>query len=335
MKILIIKLSSIGDIVHAIPALNALKQALPELEIDWLVYEKFSSLIKNQEAINEVKVLPDKKLSTLYDTIRYLQQEKYDLVIDLQGLIKTALIAKFTGAKSYGFANPREKIASYFYDSRFQSPPTLENKKHIVEQNLDMMNHLIENLFGKKPAEKIDFNKLGYNFFAETKVREGFQKVCIIPGTTWESKFWIPEYWAELLSMLKQKYNSEIYITGTESDLPKFEEIISVLRVPFHLVIDKSLDELADFYRDMNLIIGVDTGPLHIAAATAYPQESSGKKIIGIYGPTSGSRTGPYGFENLSFDEIYKSKASHKRTLKEDGSSMKLIKPEHVLALLN
>lgn len=335
MKILIVKLSSIGDIVHAIPALNLLAESLPEAKIDWLVYVKFSSLIKNQEAINEVKVLSDKKLSTLYDTIRYLQQEEYDLVIDLQGLIKTAVIAKFAGKQALGFANPREKFASFLYDMKFEAEDTITSKKHIIDQNLDLINFFRKEYLNLEASHKVSFGKLGYNFFTETKDKETYSKICIIPSTTWESKFWKAEYWAELLSLLKQKYNSEIYLIGTEHDLPYLEEVISKLRTPFHLVLDKELDELADFFRDMNLIIGVDTGPLHIAAASAYPEVSSGKKILGIYGPTSGSRTGPYGFESLSFDEIYQTQASHKRTIKEDGGTMALIKPEHLLAALN
>lgn len=335
MKILILKLSSLGDIVHAIPALNLLQESLAEAKIDWLVYKHFAPLLKDQEAINEVKILPDKKLSTLYDTIRYLQQEKYDLVIDLQGLIKTALIARLTGTQVLGFSKPREKLAALFYDMKFEAEDTITNKKHIIDQNLDLINFFREEYLDLKPSHKVDFGKLGYNFFTETKEKETYSKICIIPSTTWESKFWKSDYWAELLSILKQKYNSEIYIIGTEKDLPCIEEIIAKLKVPFHLVLDKALDELADFFREMNLIIGVDTGPLHIAAASAYPESSSGKKILGIYGPTSGSRTGPYGFESLSFDEIYKAEASHKRTIKEDGGSMALIKPEHVLAVLN
>jgi len=335
MKILIIKLSSIGDIVHAIPALNLLAESLPEAKIDWLVYEKFLSLIKNQEAINEVKVLPDKKLSTLYDTIRYLQQENYDLVIDLQGLIKTALIAKFAGKQALGFANPREKIASFFYDIKYEAENTITSKKHIIDQNLDLINFFRQEYLGLEASHQVSFGKLGYNFFTETKDKEKYSKLCIIPSTTWESKFWKAEYWAELLSILKKKYNSEIYLLGTENDLSCLEEIISKLKTPFHLVLDRGLDELSDFFRDMNLIIGVDTGPLHIAAASAYPYSSSGKKIIGIYGPTSAARTGPYGFESLSFDEIYQTKASHKRKIKDDGGSMALIKPEHILAILN
>lgn len=335
MKILILKLSSIGDIVHAIPAFNRLKSALPDAKIDWLVYEKFSRLLKTQEGINEIKLLPNKKLSTLYDTIRYLQREEYDLVIDLQGLIKTAVIAKFAGKLSIGFSEPREKIASYFYDLKFKAPATIQNNKHIIEQNLDLIDFVLKEGFGLKASQEVSFGKLRYNFFTETKDKQTYSKICIIPSTTWESKFWKADYWVELLNILKQKYNSEIYFLGAEADLPVLEEIISRFKHPFHLVMGKDLDELGDFFRDMNLIIGVDTGPLHIAAAVAYPQSSSGKTIIGIYGPTSARRSGPYGFESLSFDEIFQAKASHKRTIKDDGGSMALIKPEHVLAVLN
>jgi len=335
MKVLIIKLSSIGDIVHTIPSLNLLKSLVEGLEIHWLVYKKFSGLLESQSAIDKVQVLADKQLSTYYDTLRYLQQEKYDLVIDYQGLIKTAIFARFSAAKSVGFSQPREKLAACFYTLVYESAATIENSKHIIEQNLDLTLFVLKKFFDLKASPKVDFGKLGFNFFAEVKSTNLYSKVCIIPSTTWESKFWTNKNWIKLITLLREKFNSEIFLLGSGSDSSRINEIAAKLEPRPRVVLDKNLCELADFFREMNLIVGVDTGPLHIAAASAYPNHESEKKIIGIYGPTSASRTGPYGFQSLSFDEIYGIRASHKRSLEADGATMHKISPEHVLALLD
>jgi heptosyltransferase I len=334
VKVLIIKLSSIGDIVHTIPSLNLLKTSVPDLKIHWLVYERFSGILESQTSIDEIKVLPNKKFSTYCDTLRKLQAEKYDLVIDYQGLIKTAFLARFSAKKSIGFSSPREKIAANFYTLVCKSVATIDNSKHIIEQNLELTLFVLKSLFNVKAVPEVDFGKLGFNFFADVKYSNQYSKVCIIPSTTWESKFWTNKNWIKLITVMREKFQSEIFLLGSNADSVIINEIASKIEPRPRVVLDKKLSELADFFREMSLIIGVDTGPLHIAAASAYPYQESKKKIIGIYGPTSAVRTGPYGFQSLSFDEIYGIKASHKRSLEADGASMQKISPEHVLALL-
>lgn len=323
MKILIIKLSSLGDLVHALPAANLLRKFLPAAQIDWLCYKNYADIFQDIKTINKLIILEDKKISTLQKTLQKINKEKYDYVIDFQGLIKTSLLAFFSGAESYGFKNPRESLASSFYRFKFEAAPTLKNKRHVVLQNLDLAKFFLEKTLNKKIA--IDDSLI--EFFDKEKllIREGqtIKKFCIIPSTTWQSKLWTVASWIELINYIHGKYNSEIFILGTLNDMTNIEPIISQLRVPFHFVSSKKLSELADFFLEMDLVVGVDTGPLHIAAATLYPyRKNSHKRVIGIYGPSSGSRTGPYGFEYLSYDEVFKEAASNKKTIAEDKASM-------------
>ncbi len=327
MKILIIKLSSLGDIVHAIPAANALAEIYPRAQIDWLIYKNFSEIIKSQTSINVIHELNDKKLSTLTTTIKKLQKENYDLVIDLQGLIKTAVIARFISSNVMGSSHPREKLASCFYRAKVDLGDTMDDSMHVIERNLAIATSLrglpIEDRAGRfnSPCLKTSFGEL-----TKSKIKNANKKVCIIPCTTWETKHWPAENWIELIQELKTRDpQTEIYILGTIKDLIKIEAIICQLRVPFHLVVNKSLKELPDFFSDMDIVIGVDTGPLHIAAATLY---GSNAQIIGLYGPTSGARTGPYGFEYISTAKITGTKAKHKR---KDDETMRKISPRLVL----
>lgn len=323
VKILIIKLSSLGDLIHALPAVNLLRRFLPAAQIDWLCYEKYSDILRNLNSINNIIKVKDKKLSTFQAILKQIQAEKYDYIIDFQGLIKTSLLAFFSRAKSFGYRYPRELSAGLFYNYRLKAAPTLYNKKHIVLQNLDLSKFSLEKILNKK----IEFDDSLIEFFDHEKLlvheATGIKKLCIIPSTTWDSKLWTVNAWTEIINYIHSKYNSEIYILGTLNDMPNIEPIMSQLRIPFHLVNSKKLSELPDFFLEMDLIIGVDTGPLHIAAATLYPYtKNSHKRIIGIYGPSSGSRTGPYGFEYLSYDEIFKKPATNKKTIIEDGASM-------------
>lgn len=314
MKILIIKLSSLGDVVHAIPTVNALAQIYPEAQIDWLVYTKFSEIIASQSSINIIHKLDNKKLSTIIHVIQRLQKENYDLVVDLQGLIKTAIIARAISPNVIGFKQPREQVAAWLYKTQVDAGDVMDSSMHVVERNLKLVT--------SSRGVEIDFGEL-----TKPKVKNITKKICVIPCTTWATKHWLAERWIELIQEIKAKdQKAEVYILGTLGDLPKIEAITSKLRVPFHLVINKTLTELPDFFSEMDLVIGVDTGPLHIAAAALY---GSTAQVIGLYGPTSGARTGPYGFQYISAEDLTGIKAQHKR---KDDESMSLIKVQDVLS---
>ncbi len=333
MKILIVKLSSLGDLIHALPAVNLIRKHLPEAQIDWVCYKSYSAILQNIDSINNVIELKSKTLSDLFELGTQIRASKYDYVIDLQGLIKTGLLSFYSGAKVFGFSSPREKLAASFYLHKLNAPATLENTKHIVLQNLDLAKFFLE----KVMQQKIHIDEIEFFTTVESIVLTGlhhkYARVCLIPSTTWESKLWTVEYWLELINHLKNVFSSEIYILGTMADMPNIEPIVSQLRVPFHLVTNKKLTELPEFFAEMDLVVGVDTGPLHIAAATLYPFKDR-KKIIGIYGPTRGSRSGPFGFEYLSFDEIFQQAASNKKTIAQDGSSMAKLKPSYLIQRL-
>ncbi|MCE2929740.1 MAG: glycosyltransferase family 9 protein [Candidatus Caenarcaniphilales bacterium] len=325
MKILIIKLSSLGDIVHAIPAANAIKQAMPDATIDWLVYGKFSKILKSQSSIRNIIKLENKSLKNFLAAAKYIRDQKYDLVIDLQGLIKTGLLAFASGAYTLGFKEPREIIAASLYREKADLGQALDDNEHVIDKNLK----LIKSYFLNASLEP-DFGALNSNISNITIKTRDYQNVCIIPGTTWESKFWAAENWQEFLEQVYDKYQSQIYIVGSNKDLLIIESIITKIKFPFKLVINKDLLELPEFFRSMSLIVGVDTGPLHIAAAACYNYDHFKTKIIGLYGPSSGQRSGPYGFDYIRASSA---KALNKRTLAEDNS-MQLIKPDLLLKLL-
>lgn len=324
MKILIIKLSSLGDLLHAIPAANALKALDPNFEIDWLVYESFAKILKSQVSISNIIKISNKNLKNYIGAMNFIAQQKYDLIIDLQGLMKTGFLS--LAANNLGFLYPRERFASVFYSHRFADARVENNKCHIIDTNLQ----LVQSYFPKLNLEA-NFGALNARVDNIKIFTRAWSDICIIPGTTWKTKLWPSDYWLEFLNFAKEKFNSKIYILGSNKDLLVIEEIVTKLKFPFHLVINKDLLELPDFFRSMSLIVGVDTGPLHLAAASCYKVLSNRTQIVSIHGPSSGSRTGAYGFLNLSADKIFATQARNKRS---NDNSMQKIKANLLLELL-
>ncbi len=307
-------MSSLGDVIHTLPAVNLLRKSLPEAHIDWLVYDKFAGVLAEEQSVNSKIICDKSKPQDLW----LRKFETYDYVIDFQGLMKTAIIARKISPKVFGFSSPREPLAAYLYKHRNQTISTIKNTKHIVDMNLDLARFFLKTI-NRDCVEHISFGSLARN----KAPREAARQACLIPSTTWASKLWIPEYWAELIKSLASDYS--IRILATPNDIPNLNPILKLLpEDAYRLVLDRKLKDLPDFFIEQDLIIGVDTGPSHIAAAACLGQAVN---IIGLYGPTSGRRTGPYGFVNLSVDELFQREASHSKT----DDSMKLITVKQVL----
>ena len=329
MKILIIKLSSIGDLVHTIPAYKLLQKTLnsEQTKVDWLVYESLAPTLYKSINKENLISLKDRKLSSLIQKATELKN-KYDYVIDLQGLFKTALISKIIAPNAnYGFKKPREAWASYFYKESFCDYKSLESKKHVIEQNLELTTNFIKSITLKEPSLEIDFS------IEQLHCSSSKKSICFIPATTWESKHWDLKNWLELINRLDEaKY--DFFMTGSPANLDYLNKIKDSSSKKINIITNKKLEDLYDFYQTMDIIIGVDTGPLHIAAAALYEQRAN-KKIIGLYGPSSGSRSGPYGFTAISADQLFNLKASNKKTYTQDNNSINRINPELVINELN
>ncbi len=338
LKILVIKLSALGDVVHAVPAVNAIKAARPNTKIDWLINDSFKTIIENQSSINKIFALKNKKLATYIEMAKILKAEDYDIIIDLQGLIKTASIAFFAKTKKtkiIGYKEPREKIATYFYSEKVDAGENLDNSSHVIEKTMLFAEYLGANLQKNDSQNLIlDYGELRAQ---GRKPRDGELNVCLVPSTTWESKLWLAEAWAEIIENFIFKLDARVHILGTDYDASNIQKIYEKLDAKtksdpklINLLNQKSLRELPEFFNQMDFILGVDTGPLHIAVASVNPENT---KILGLYGPTSSFRTGPYAFNSVNYSEMIGHKVSHKRNIKDDRHSMALIKPMEIFEI--
>ena len=301
-KILIIRLSALGDIAHSFPALKYLNSELEKnlgCQIDFLVYKNFQDMLFHLNFINKVHILEDKKISTIFKKIFQLKKENYDYIIDFQGLIKTSLISFLSKGKNIGFAKPREWLAGLLYRFKLKNYSIMQPGKHVVEHNLRLANFALSTIVNRETGEAVKSKDFTHKLRARLYKIQNPKKIILIPCTTWESKFWTIENWVDLVERLSSKFPSaKIYFTGVLKEKSYLEEIRYKLLPQSYqrtqLVLDKNLIGLRQFFMDADLVIGVDTGPLHLAADTLYNSHTA--HLVGIYGPTSASRSGPYSF---------------------------------------
>lgn len=305
-KILIVKLSAIGDVVQTIPMVEALRAHFPEAQIDWAIEEEASDLILGYPGINRVIVsrrkswLADlwrsggwrKALREIRAFLRELRSSDYDWVIDNHGILKSGLIVFLSrGRRKIGFkASPgiADEGSYLFTHERY---PALGIERHALERYLDLIAQLgvpVENPCLQWPVNGKVQEKVK-KILAENGV--GFPPLVVIhPMAKWPTKNWPAENFSRLAQALSEKGMSIVF-TGSPEDGKGIAEIIA--RVPDRnrvrsLAGKTTLKELAGLFAEADLVLSTDTGPMHLAAAT-------GTRLVALFGPTAPWRTGPYG----------------------------------------
>jgi len=285
MKIAIVKLSALGDIVHAMTALQFIKSAKPEIEIDWLIEERFSGLLADNLDIREVlpvnlKALKNDKLAVFNEIakIKNYAMRNYDLVIDAQGLIKSAVVARLLSKNCVGFDKDsiREKAAAYLYRQAIASPydaNTIDRNVAVLTQPLGI-NVSHEQILDKKP----------FLFFhgPEQQIDQYFihgqSHVLFVIGSTWPSRNYPKEKYLEVIHGLQTRC---LISWGNDQEREAAEWISE--RSDAAVLPRLSLNDLKAVIAKADLVIGNDTGPTHMAWGLNRPS-------ITLFGPTPVSR---------------------------------------------
>ncbi|MGC8491757.1 MAG: lipopolysaccharide heptosyltransferase II [Syntrophobacteraceae bacterium] len=283
-KILIVKPSAFGDVIHGLPVLHALRERYPQAELHWVVAKSFVSILEDHPLIHRLWVIdkdswkkPGRIASTcseLWKLRRGLRAEKFDLVIDLQGLFRSAMIVLFTGARQrVGFENAREG-AGFSYNYRVRTDAEL----HAVEKNL-----LVARFVGCAPAEpQFPLPPRGE---APSIVKGLGPYAVIAPSAGTLVKRWPAEYFGRLASLLPIP---SVIVTGP-SDAPLGDEVARLSGSKAVSLAGKTtLKELSALLAGARFLLTCDSGPMHLAAALGVP-------VFAVFGPTSPRRTGPYG----------------------------------------
>ncbi len=302
-RILIIRLSAIGDVIHTLPALEVLRTALPKARIGWVVEELSAPLLEGHQAIDRLYVMPKRRWrgqwakvwrSEVVPFFRGIRQDGWDATIDFQGLTKSGVVALAAGAKvriGYGDRDGRE-INKWFTNRKIVPP---ESARHVVERNLC----LLEGLGISVPRERV-FGGIALEGEEKTAAREFFEAwgmepgrevVALNPGAGWESKRWPWGHFVRVGERLYSDRNLKPLVLWGPNEEALRDAILGDLRergVEARAAPPTGLRELAALVREVALFVGGDTGPTHLAAIQGVP-------TLGVFGGSDAVRNGPWG----------------------------------------
>lgn len=294
-RILVIKPSSLGDILHIFPALAELRAHCPEATLDFLVHPAFADILDYSPFPVSEKILFERKkmgrVSTLVPEFlklaRELRRRKYDLVIDFQGLTRSALFASLTrGGPVIGFAHPREPVAKWFYSRRIAVEPG-----HALERNSALIGKLTGST-GPVRHPELPANPAALRKLEALVGPLPSRLIALIPGARWQSKQFPPALFAGIARRLHKLLPDYVFaIIGAAGDREIEQEIVTELsgEVPVLPLAGKtSLAGMMEVLRASSLVISNDSGPVHAAAALNKP-------VFAFFGPTCPEKTGPYG----------------------------------------
>jgi len=304
VNILIVKLSAIGDVIHTLPALNAIRRHYPAARITWLIEEAACDLVAGHQALDRVLVSKRKRwlkylLSPLflkvaresYDFVKALRDTHYDMILDFQALLKSGiLIALARGNRKIGFGRGLEHMEhSYlFLNERI---PAVDMEHHALTRGLMLLNALgipTPEVEYKLPLSDGDRQKVD-NIIKCHGLKKARRLIAVNPVAKWDTKLWPSRHVSRLADCLIEQYNAAIVFTGSFADRQAIDAIISAMQGPaLNLAGETSFKMLADLYEKADMVVSTDTGPMHMAAAVGTP-------VVALFGPTAPWRTGPYG----------------------------------------
>jgi heptosyltransferase-1 len=309
LKVLAVRLGAMGDVIHALPAVTTLKTGLGDAHLTWLVEPRWRALLEGNPFVDDVWTLERSNWDEVRRCWRQLRSGRFDFAVDLQGLMKSALAA-FAGCPHhvYGFHYSllREKAAALLYSHRVRSEAS-----HIVDQYIDIALTAADaarptKLFPLPPGQPEGLLPDGAYILAS-------------PMAGWGAKQWPPEYYRRLAELIRGELGVPLVLNGP----PSAETTLRSITGTF--VHASGVPGLIDATRRAAGVIGVDSGPLHLAAALRRPG-------VAIFGPTDPARNGPYG-DSISVLRASQAITSYKRRADPDPS-MRAITPDQVLSAL-
>ena len=284
-RFLIVRLGSLGDIIHTLPASAALRDSFPSAQIDWVVESHWMPVLDGNPDLNSVIPLDRSTTAGVLDSVACLRSAHYTSALDFQSLYKSALLARAAGAKEvlgFDWDYAREAPASLLYSRRIHP-----SGAHKVEHNL-----ALAEAAGAKHVtprfvlpESVEANK----WVGEQLAKHGLTDFYIIsPGGGWRSKCWPAERFGELHQELARRYGLRGVVSIGPGEDALANEVIEAAGDSAPIPLATDLLQLTALLRRAKFVVAADTGPLHLAAALGTP-------VVGLYGPTDPARNGPYG----------------------------------------
>jgi heptosyltransferase I len=331
-RLLIVRLSAMGDVIHTLPAAQALREAFPQAEMGWLIEERWAELLCAPGTLRRGPRSAERPLVDWVHTVKLKQWRRslfsmstaqqiatvlndvrsmhYDIAIDLQGAIRSAILARWSGAGiAYGATETRETPASLWYTRRL-----ITHGEHVVEQNVALVEAIAEKKMAV-PRVELPRDDRSENDVAARLAQSGTGQFAILnPGAGWGAKRWPAKRYGEVAARLAQHGLHSIVNYGPgEQELARQVETASQGAARGMKI---SLSELIALTRRARLFIGGDTGPMHLAAALSVP-------VVAIFGPTNPARNGPFRTRSIVLRNPA-SQTSHARLAQPDQALLEI-----------
>ncbi len=339
MRVLIVKMSAMGDILHALPVIPFLQEIDPDIEIDWVVEEAFAGLLTYNPAISQIQIIRLKSWrKSLFTTetwrairafVARLRSRRYDLVLDIQGNIKSGMVAWLSGCPTrVGFDRQvtQERLNTLFTTYQMS---VLTEDRHITDQYL----RLVSGWFGRElpqiPLETDIVAAPEDQLWAESLQQQMPQGrlVLLQMGTTWQTKFWYEKGWIALGKLLMQRYPDVVPLLtwGNEDERAAAQRVAEALGGNAQVLERVPLVRLSALIKRMALVIGGDTGVVHLAAAVGTP-------TVSYYRPSDGARSGPRGERHVVIQAPVPCTRCFKTTCDIDQQCRESITPDMLMA---
>jgi lipopolysaccharide heptosyltransferase I len=321
-RFLIVRLGSLGDVVHAIPAVASLKARHPGSAIDWVVDPRYAELVKLVTVVDGVIPFdPRASYLGLPAMMRTLRSVGYEAAIDLQGLLKSAVLARSTGARRViGFprAHLREPLARFFYSET----PDPGDSPHVIHKGIALMGVL-----GVSNAS-IAFPVAMPRSSAADAVAARFGSggyALINPGAAWPNKRWTPERFGELAAAIHERHGLRTLVLWGPGEEGAASAVVAAARGAAETAPPTTITDIVAVAKQARLMVSGDTGPLHIAAAVGTP-------IVALFGPTRAERNGPWSPADISVSRVDQCVCHYERRCRRDRPCIDDITVNEVVA---
>jgi lipopolysaccharide heptosyltransferase I len=321
-SILVVRLGAFGDLVHALPAVAALRAAWPDARIDWLVDGRYAALLELVPAIDRAIVIGGPAGRSVFQTIGELRRARYELAIDFQGLLKSALLARAAGAReTVGFAagQLREPAAGVFYSRRIKA----DASGHVVRKNLSMVEVLGAAVRDAASPLRATASSVPGQARACLQLDAAGRFAVINPGAGWPNKQWPADRFGAIAAHLRARHGMPSIVTWGPSERALADAVVAASDGAAARAPSTTIADLVELARAASLFVAGDTGPMQLAAAVGTP-------VVGVFGPTNPLRNGPWNAADTWVSRFDDCECHHKRRCRRETPCIDTITVEQV-----
>jgi len=308
-RILIVRLGSLGDLVHTLPAVAAIRRANPEARIDWLVDSPHREFLELVPILSSLVVLRGRGIRAWLDVRRELRATSYDVAVDFQGLLKSAALARLSGAtRVVGFDRRalREGTAAPFYTQRVPA----DDGQHVIRKNLELAAALgADTTRIEFPISTIDSASVR-TFVAGL----GSDYALLNPGAAWPNKRWPPERLGAAARLIRERHGMVSVVLWGPGEREAADAVVASSGGAARIAPETGLRDLMALAQGARLMISGDTGPTHLAAALGIP-------MVPLFGPTNPARNGPWAPEDVSISRYDTCECHYERRCRRDAGT--------------